>query len=198
MRQEMNKTGFYTRGFAVGKYCNAYSLWKGKIMAVEFNAFEVFEIAEKIERNGAKFYRKAAELFDDSSTRSFFHELADWEVGHEKIFAGMRKQLSEQSQQLRTFKPEDNLLLDAQEMASLAVFGIKTEPSGDFSSKQSKEDILRTAIEKEKDSIVYYTGLKNFVPDRAGKDKIDDIIKEEMHHIRILSQSLEQLEYVSY
>jgi rubrerythrin len=168
---------------------------EGEIMDVGFNAFEVFEIAEKIERNGAKFYRKAAELFDDSSTRSFFHELADWEVGHEKIFAGMRKQLSEQSRQLRTFKPEDNLLLDAQDMAGLAVFGNKTEASGDFSGKQSKEDILRIAIEKEKDSIVYYTGLKNFIPDRAGKDKIDDIIKEEMHHIRVLNQSLKQRQH---
>ena len=161
-------------------------------MAIEFNAFEVFEIAEKIERNGAKFYRKAAELFDDLSICKLFLDLADWETGHEQVFADMRKQLSEQSRQLRAFKPEDNSLLDVQALAGLAVFGIKAEPSGDFSSKQSKEDVLRTAIEKEKDSIVYYTGLKNFVPDRAGKDKIDDIIKEEMHHIRILNQSLQQ------
>ena len=161
-------------------------------MVVEFNAFEAFEIAEKIERNGARFYREAAKLFNDASICKLFLELADWETGHEEVFAGMRKQLSEQSRELRTFKPEDKLLLEAQAMASLAVFGIKPDPSEEFTSKDSKEDIFRKAIEKEKDSIVYYTGLKSFVPDRAGKDKIDDIIKEEMHHVRILSQSLEQ------
>jgi rubrerythrin len=161
-------------------------------MTIEFSAFEVFEIAEKIERNGARFYRKAAELFDDSSIRSLFQELADWEIKHEHIFASLRKQLSELSRELRTFKPDDKLLPDAQAMAGLAVFGIKPDPSEEFSGRRSKCDIIKIAIEKEKDSIVYYTGLKEFVPDRAGKDKIDDIIKEEMHHVRILNQSLKQ------
>jgi len=161
-------------------------------MDIEFNAFEAFEIAEKIERNGAKFYRKAAHLFNEASIRALFLQLADWEIKHEEIFANMRKQLSEQSRQLRTFKPEDNSLLDVQAMAGLAVFGINPDPSKEFTGKDSKKDIFKKAIEKEKDSIVYYTGLKSFVPDRAGKDKIDDIIKEEMHHICILNQSLEQ------
>ena len=48
------------------------------------------------------------------------------------------------------------------------------------------------ALQKEKDSIVYDTGLKGFVPAEVGEDKIDDVIAEEMHHIRILNQSLEQ------
>ncbi len=165
-------------------------------MAVELNAFDVFEIAEKIERNGAKFYLKAAELFDDFNIRSLFQELAGWELRHEQVFANMRKQLSELSSELRTFRPEDDLLLDAQAMAGLAVFGIKSDSSEEFSGKQSKSDIIKIAIEKEKDSIVYYTGLKDFVPDRAGKDKIDDIIKEEMHHVRILKQSLEQRQHL--
>ena len=30
-------------------------------MGIDFNADEVFEIAEQIERNGAKFYRNVAE-----------------------------------------------------------------------------------------------------------------------------------------
>lgn len=165
-------------------------------MNIEFNAFEVFEIAERIERNGAKFYRKAAELFNETRIRNLFSDLAEWETKHEEIFADMRKQLSQQSRELRTFKPEDNLLLDAQAMAGLSVFVSKPEPSSEFTGRETKKDILQKAIEKEKDSIVYYTGLRNFIPARAGKDKIDDIIKEEMHHIRILHQSLQQLEWL--
>lgn len=165
-------------------------------MSVEFNAFEVFEIAERIERNGAKFYRRAAELFDDAGVSKMFLELANWETKHIEVFADMRKQLFEQSRELRTFKPEDRLLTDAQAMAGLAVFGIRPDPSDELTGKESKADVLKKAIEKEKDSIVYYTGLKDFVPARAGRDKIDDIIKEEMHHISILSQSLQQREEV--
>jgi len=164
-------------------------------MDIEFNAFEVFEIAEKIERNGARFYRRAADLFD-AETAKMFLELADWETEHIQVFANMRKQLFEQSRELRTFKPEDRLLPDAQAMAGLAVFGIRADPSDELTGKESKADVLKKAIEKEKDSIVYYTGLKSFVPARAGQEKIADIIREEMHHINILSQSLQQREEV--
>lgn len=162
-------------------------------MSVEFNAFEAFQIAEQIERNGAGFYRKAAGLFDDHDTCKLFLQLADWESGHEGVFANMRKQLSEEAPGQRIFKPED-VPFDPKAMAGLAVFGIRTEPSGELSGKESISDILKMAIGKEKDSIVYYTGLKGFIAAQAGKDKIDDIIKEEYRHIRILSQSLEQRE----
>jgi rubrerythrin len=160
-------------------------------MAVEFNAFEVFEIAEKIERNGAKFYRSAAELFDDSRARNLFAKLAEWEVAHEQVFANMRKELFAQGPETRTFEAENDVVFDAQSMAGLAVFGNRINPSAELTGKESITDILKSAIEKEKDTIIFYTGLKDFVSAEAGKDKIADIIKEEMHHVRILNESLE-------
>ncbi len=160
-------------------------------MVVEFNAFEIFEIAEKIERNGAKFYRRAAELFDDPRAHNMFLQLVEWETAHEQFFAGMRKELSEQGPEMRTFKPENDVVFDAQSMAGLAVFGNRMDPSAELTGKESITDILKCAIEKEKDTIVFYTGLKDFVSAEAGKDKIADIIKEEMHHVRILKESLQ-------
>ena len=65
-------------------------------MTRAFNAFEVFEIAEQIERNGAAFYRKAAGLFDQPQLVRMFLDLARWEAKHEEVFASMRRQLSEQ------------------------------------------------------------------------------------------------------
>ena len=54
----------------------------------------------------------------------------------------------------------------------------------------SMREILKAAILAEKDSIVFYLGMKDLVPDKLGKDKLDEIIKEEMGHIRILSKEL--------
>jgi len=54
----------------------------------------------------------------------------------------------------------------------------------------SIENILKAAIESEKDTIIFYLGMKEAVPEHLGKNKIDKIIKEEMAHIRILSQKL--------
>lgn len=160
-------------------------------MNVKFNAFEVFEIAEQIERNGTNFYIKAAELFDDPKTCQMFLNLAEWEKEHERAFALMRKELSEQSPQVNTPQPDD-LLPNPRVMAGMAVFGIRSDPTEELHGKQSETDIIRRAVEKEKDSIVFYNGLKEFVPVGADKDKIDDIIKEEMKHIVILDQVLSE------
>ncbi len=160
-------------------------------MTRTFNAFEAFEIAEQIERNGARFYRKAAEMFDDARVSGLFLKLAEWEKVHEELFADMRKQLSEQGRELRTFDPQD-APLDPKAMAGLAAFGLTPDPSHELHGDESRQDVLKMAVQKEKDSIVYYTGLKEFVPPDAGRDKIDDVIKEELRHIGILNQALEQ------
>ena len=162
-------------------------------MTVTFNAFEIFEIAEQIEQNGTNFYIRAAELFDDPETCQMFLRLAEWEKQHEQTFARMKQQLSEKDQQQRSPEPDD-LLSDPRIMAGLAVFGIRSHPERELYGRQSRMDILRRAVEKEKDSIVFYHGLKEFVPAEADKQKIDDIIKEEMKHIVILDQSLKENE----
>jgi len=160
-------------------------------MTVTFNAFEVFEIAEQIERNGINFYIRAAELFDDPDTCQMFLRLAEWEREHERLFVRMKQKLSEQDRQEITLEPDD-LLPDPRVMAGLAVFGIRSKPAEELRGRQNRTDVMRRAVEKEKDSIVFYHGLKEFVPAKADKEKIDDIIKEEMKHIVILDQSLKE------
>ncbi|MHC4326134.1 MAG: rubrerythrin [Planctomycetota bacterium] len=162
-------------------------------MTVTFNAIEVFEIAEQIERNGANFYIKAAELFDDLDTQKLFLRLAEWEMEHERIFAQMKHQLPGPTWHQSTSEPDD-LLPDPRVMAGMAVFGIRSKPAEELRGRQSRTDILRRAVEKEKDSIVFYHGLKEFVPTDADKGKINNIIKEEMKHIVFLDQSLKQNE----
>jgi rubrerythrin len=178
-------------------------------MKVELNASEVLQIAEQIERNGVRFYSKAAELFGEPGVRKMFLELANWEAEHEKVFAEMRKQLSPTSVSLdasrggrqeiheqQSFNPQVTPF-NPKAFAGLAVFGIKPAPasswpSHELSGKENITDILKIAIEKEKDSIIYYTGLKDFVQAQADRDKINAIIEEELRHIRILHQSLAQ------
>ena len=150
-----------------------------------FNAIGVFEIAEQIEHNGARFYRKAAEIFDNNQISEIFIRLSEWEAKHERIFSNMKTQLSEINRESNVTGLEEKTP-DPKVMAGLAVFGIKPEPADELRGNEKQADILKRAIEKEKDSIVFYNGLKDFVADSASRDRIDDIIKEEMHHISIL------------
>jgi len=59
--------------------------------------------------------------------------------------------------------------------------------------QETAENILKIALGIERDSIAYYTGLKEYVPVKAGKDKVEDVIREEIKHIVILSEKLADL-----
>ncbi len=159
-------------------------------MSITFNAFEIFEMAEQIERNGVKFYRKAAQNISDRQMRQMLEELADMEVEHEETFAAMRKQLSDEAWAARVFDPENEMALYLQAMASGHVFDLRKDPSEQLKGTESIEEILKLAINAEKDSIVFYLGLKDFVPVKAGRDKVEAIIKEEMGHIAVLNRRL--------
>ena len=162
-------------------------------MSITFNAFEIFEMAEQIERNGVKFYRKAAEIFSDRDISRTLLEFADMEVEHEKTFADMRKQLSSKQRELITFDPENEVALYLQAMAGGHVFDLKKDMSLQLTGEESIEDVLNMAVQAEKDAIVFYTGLIKFVPSPAGKEKVEDIIKEEQGHLVVLSRKLAAL-----
>jgi rubrerythrin len=158
---------------------------------VTLNAFEVFEIAERIERNGAKFYRRAAAIFDNPETCQLFLKLADWEGEHEKTFKDMKTKAFGSNTASMSFRPEETLP-DPRVMAGLAIFGIRAEPTEGLNGNEDQNDILRRAVEKEKDSIVFYNGLKDFLSDSTDPSPIDHIIAEEMQHIRMLHELLNQ------
>jgi len=160
---------------------------ENKKMSIDFNADEVFEIAEQIERNGAKFYRAAAENMDDIN-KKFLSDLAAMEDEHEQTFKTMRAQLTQDEKITTTFDPEGESEKYLHALADTRVFYEK-----EFQTT-SLEEIFKTAITAEKDSIVFYLGMKDVVPEHLGKQKLDGIIKEEMSHITLLSKELLELQ----
>ncbi len=160
-------------------------------MVMPFNADEVFEMAEQIERNGAKFYRAAAKKFPE--VRQILSDFAAMEDEHEKTFAAMRAELSGKEVEPPVFDPDGQAQMYLRMMADEHVFDVKTDPVEQLSNKETPEDVFKMAIGLEKDSIAFYVGLKESISRRAGKDKVQAIIKEEIDHIAILSQKLEAL-----
>ncbi len=166
-------------------------------MSYDFSADEIFEMAEQIERNGARFYRKMAENIADKSIRELLLDFAAMEDDHERVFASMRADLSDKEREPRVFDPEDEAALYLRALADLRVFNEKAEDGfvlpEDLSETEKGIKIFREAIKQEKDSIVFYLGMKGLVPENLGREKIDSIIKEEMKHIRLLSNKLASL-----
>jgi rubrerythrin len=154
-------------------------------MSYDFNADDVFEMAEQMERNGGNFYRDAAkEAFLSEVERQMLLELARMEDQHEELFKAMRAELTGDEKAATVFDPTGEAVLYLRALADTRVFFEKEIET------TSMEAILKAAIDAEKDSIVFYLGMKASVPESMGKDRLDEIIKEEMGHIRLLSQKL--------
>lgn len=163
-------------------------------MSCDFNADEIFEMAEQIERNGAKFYRRMAENVSDISIRQLFLDLAAMEDEHEKTFASIRADLSDQERKSTIFDLEGETTLYLRALADLRVFDKEGKEDfilpEDLPDREKTRKILWVAIGLEKESIAFYLGMKELVPESLGKKKIDDIMKEEMGHIRLLSKRM--------
>jgi len=153
-------------------------------MSYDFNANEVFEMAEQMERNGAKFYRDAAETAADASNKELLIGLSKMEEAHEKIFESMRAELTAAEKTSTVFDPSGESALYLRALVDSRVFFKKDI------DVTSIVEILKSAIEAEKDSIVFYLGMKEAVPEKLGRNRIENIIKEEMGHIRVLSKEL--------
>ncbi|MBE0535599.1 MAG: ferritin family protein [Phycisphaerae bacterium] len=151
-------------------------------MQETFNISEVFRIAEQIERDGAAFYRKAAGKLGIPDVCELLTRLADWELVHERTFAQMRQDFELCSPAITLFDIEK-----CRAMACLSEFTIRPH---DLAALTSTQSVIEAAIEMERDSLIFYTGLKDFVTEQAAADRIDQIIAEEHRHLAALREKL--------
>ena len=159
-------------------------------MGIMFNADEIFEMAEEIERNGARFYRKAAEGTAKPVSKNLLLTLAAMEDKHLQVFTEMREELHRQKQAPDMFDPDKEAVEYLHEFAHGRVFDVKDDPSRRLTGKETFSEVLTVALQLEKDSIIFYLGLKELVPERLGQDRVRGIIKQEMTHVTLISREL--------
>ena len=152
-------------------------------MSYDFNVDEIFEMAIRIEQNGAKFYRKASKNQSDKLNREMLEKLAVMEDHHKLTFETLKKTLSDAEKIETVFDPNNE---SSQYLAAMVdSHGGEGSPDAAdaLTGEESIKEIINIAINLEKESILFYIGLKDFVPPKYGQDKIDKIINEERRHI---------------
>ena len=159
-------------------------------MAVSFNAREVLEMARQIERNGVRFYERAAGCVDQPKTAEALLGLAEMERSHERVFAEMVGMLTSQDGPEPFFDPYGESEQYLRALAGSRVFDMSADPVEWLGVERDAADILRKAIGLEKDSIVFYLGIKELVPPMMGRDRLEEIIAEEMSHIVTLTDQI--------
>lgn len=161
-------------------------------MSITYNAYEVFEIADKVEVAGESFYRSAASKLEDGcDVKKLLLELADMEVAHQSYFSAMRDRYNVED-------VEGLIDLEGQAGSYLKAIGeahvIHNLANILDESEDDAEKILKIALEFEKDSVVYFAALKSAVVDVDEQGKIDRIVQEEVEHVGILTRKLRELQ----
>ncbi len=158
-------------------------------MENEFNPEEILEIACNLERNGAEFYRRAAELVSSKEAEEMLNRLAAMEDEHEDFFESVR---SDPSALIGLFgEPERELSSFLQAITENKVFPKEVDPLGQLHEDVTVKEIIEMAIDAEKSAIQFYKSLKEVIPNQGNEGKLDRIIQEEFEHVRILTGELE-------
>ena len=160
-------------------------------MSNQFNADEIFEMAKRIESNGSAFYRKAADM--NSEWKDLLLEIAEQEDIHLATFKDMQKELTTRETEPMAFDPYEEADMYLKAMADGHVFDTGKDPSEILGDVKDPGGIIDFALGMEKDSIVFYVGLKEFMPRIMGPEKVQEIISEEMKHIVWLNNCLRKI-----
>ena len=162
-------------------------------MAYDFNAEEMIDLAIRIEENGGRFYRKAAERQSNQQNRAMLEKLASMEDHHKLTFENMKTLLTEAEKIPTVFDPQGE---SAQYLEAMAdSHGGEGSPTvaDSLTGEESMTEIIDIAIRLEKESILFYLGLKDMVPPKYGQKKLDQIIREERKHVIQLNAYLKKL-----
>jgi len=157
-----------------------------------FTAVDVFEIAEKIEINGMAFYQATAERFTNPQAKHLLLDLAEKEKDHRRRFAILKDRYIHEPGEAPAPVADAESLENLRTLAETHVF-LAQKDSGVLKGSESTEEIIFAALNFEKDSIVYFLGVKDFVDDENDKRQVDKIIYEEVEHIGDLSRMLREL-----
>jgi rubrerythrin len=159
-----------------------------------FDITEVFLFAVRIEENGERFYRHAAAIAEDEAARYLFNYLADEEVTHMDTFkhiaAGLDILQANSPEQAETY-PGEYVAYLRNYIDNKVVFS--KDLQAQISPITNTLAALRFAIDRETDSILYYSEIKDLVP-KSEQSLVNKIIEQERKHFTKLTEFKEDWE----
>jgi rubrerythrin len=152
-------------------------------MAAFFRSGELYRMAAEMERTGLAFYNTIAEQAKDLTVKAVFGYLAIAEKRHLRTFKKLWSAAAKSSAP-ETYRGEYKNYLAA--LLKEQVF-----PSSGIArsraARSSQLSALNTGLKAEKESILFYSGLLDLVP-QQDRTAIQKILAEEKRHLRKLME----------
>jgi len=153
-------------------------------MADVFSGSEIVEIGIGIEKNGRDFYSILSESTKDIKVQEAFRFLADEEEKHIKVF----QEILEKAQELNgQGLVSDDYFAYMNALAREYVFTKENTGKAIANVIKTDKEAVGKAIGFEKESIIFYEGIRKIVSD-ANKKVIDYLIEQENTHLGQLRQ----------
>ncbi len=156
-------------------------------MADLFKANDVVLAAIEIEKRGEKFYLYLVDQAEDANIRKAFEHLAREEVKHKVLFEELYTRLGKATLPAHSNEEEFftylNALIDSHPLFRYKDLEEMKEHIG------TRKDALQMAIQFEKESILFFMEMRDFVPE-SEKKFITQCIEEERDHLRQLTEML--------
>ncbi|MFH1784028.1 MAG: ferritin family protein [bacterium] len=153
-------------------------------MKERFSGSEVVEIGIEIEINGMDFYQKLATSTDNASVKDVFLFLAGEEDNHIVAFQKLLDSIQE-------YEPPEaypgDYFVYMNALAGSHVFTQKNKGIEIAGKIKNDMEAIEIAIGFEKDSILFFEGMKESVPEQD-KSVIDELVKQEKGHLSRLHE----------
>ena len=149
-----------------------------------FKGGEIIDLGIRIEQNGAKFYSALAKTVESEKAREIFRYLAEQEKVHEQIFRGMLDEVGAY-QPAAVYEQQYGLYM--QTLADGHVFTGEADVESRARAVKSLDEALTIGIGFEKDSILLFAEIKNFVPESQHRT-IQRLVDEEKKHLLKLTE----------
>lgn len=148
-----------------------------------FAGSEIVEIGIQIEKNGFDFYTALTGQTKNAKTKEILKFLAGEEKKHIAVFKGILSAV-------QTYEPAESYpgeyFAYMNALASEYVFTQKDKGKEIAKKAVGDKEAIDLGINFEKDSIVFYEGMKKVIPEYDLK-LVDQLIAQEQKHLQILS-----------
>ena len=151
-----------------------------------FSMGDIIDLAIQIETNAESVYRSALKKLSDPALITVLRWLADEEVEHAQWFRQLKATMPSEIKDPAVEAMGKSLLSDVLGRQS---FSLK---EADFSEINQLEDLLSLAVEFEKDKVIFYNMLRQFIEDNETLDFLGKIISEETQHIQELKKLVDR------
>lgn len=152
-------------------------------MVMRFSPQEILTMAVELEKKGAAFYEELAQKTTDPSAKEAFSLLKGEEEKHLEFFSSLLKEVNQETDFIDTMEETESYL---RAIVEDGVLGKVLKGVGLPSSEAGLVEVIGFGIEVEKESILFYQGFADFIPQEK-MEWLQTVIDEERRHFVYLT-----------